>query len=280
MNKKWFEIFSRPFPDNADPWLAVRGSGIIAIFVTIFLFVFKPFGLSALIQDRFWVCLGFGLITFLISAFYEMVILNRFRIARDGPHWTFGKWLISTFLLIILIASGNYGFYLLITHNAHSWTAFLIVIYNTGVIAIFPIFFIGYVRLISAEKHYKKMIGDMRHFDRESRKSDPVTITDPSGNNYTFNSSNLVSIEALQNYIRIIYIEQDLLDQRVIRMTMKEVESQIDNASIFRCHRSYIVNSRLISEIEGNAQGLSLIMDTPVNYAVPVSRKFISRFRS
>ena len=52
---------------------------------------------------------------------------------------------------------------------------------------------------------------------------------------------------------------------------LKNIESQLDNTLVVRCHRSFMVNINAITHVEGNTNGYRLsIRDTEVT--VPISR--------
>lgn len=48
--------------------------------------------------------------------------------------------------------------------------------------------------------------------------------------------------EAQDNYTLIVSIENSKVTERVLRATLSNVEDQLENIDIFRCHRSYLVN--------------------------------------
>ena len=64
----------------------------------------------------------------------------------------------------------------------------------------------------------------------------------------------------------------------LIRITLKELEEQLKPiSSIFKTHRSYLVNLNAIQSISGNAQGYQLLLKN-CSIIVPVSRSNISNF--
>jgi len=84
-------------------------------------------------------------------------------------------------------------------------------------------------------------------------------------------ASSLLFIEAQENYSRILWLEENEVHEKLLRVTLKNMEKQIVNDHILRCHRSYIINTRLYFTILGNSNGYhlksKLFPDT-----IPISR--------
>ncbi len=85
------------------------------------------------------------------------------------------------------------------------------------------------------------------------------------------NLVNLLFIEAQENYSRVVWSDNDRVIERLLRVTLKNIEDQIVDGNIVRCHRSYIINTRVKFEIHGNSNGYRLksrlFQDT-----IPISR--------
>lgn len=85
--------------------------------------------------------------------------------------------------------------------------------------------------------------------------------------------------EAADNYCSIHYLENGLVKQALFRATMKNLEAQTATAaSIFRCHKSYLVNLQQVQHISGNAQGYKLHLQQN-SFALPVSRSLNSQIK-
>ncbi|MEO5682415.1 MAG: LytTR family DNA-binding domain-containing protein [Chitinophagaceae bacterium] len=78
--------------------------------------------------------------------------------------------------------------------------------------------------------------------------------------------------EAADNYTSIHYLQKEVNKQLLFRVPVNSLEAQTAGAgTIFRCHKSYLVNLQHVTHISGNAQGytLHLLSNT---FEVPVSR--------
>lgn len=84
--------------------------------------------------------------------------------------------------------------------------------------------------------------------------------------------------KAAGNYVEIILKEQGGTTKLLKRITIKELEKQLGPYPwITKTHRAYLVNTRKIYDIKGNAQGYQITFeDSPEK--VPVSRGMVADF--
>ena len=92
--------------------------------------------------------------------------------------------------------------------------------------------------------------------------------------------SNLLFVESFCKYITIRWYENEMVNEKTIRNTLKDIEIQLKNFdSILRIHKSFLINLNQIKEVKGNAQGYKLVLNKGKNI-VPVSRNFIKIFNT
>ena len=87
----------------------------------------------------------------------------------------------------------------------------------------------------------------------------------------TLNLNQLLYIEAQENYSRVVWIDHDELQERLLRVTLKNIETQIVDDNIVRCHRSYIINTKVRFTILGNSNGYRL-KSKFLKETIPISR--------
>jgi len=88
---------------------------------------------------------------------------------------------------------------------------------------------------------------------------------------FTLNLKNLVYIEAQENYSKIVWREEDKVKEKILRVTLKKLEEQLVDDVILRCHRSYIINTKVDFSIYGNSNGYWL-KSKLVKQKIPISR--------
>ena len=141
---------------------------------------------------------------------------------------------------------------------------------STFLIGLFPLVFLGSIAVIRGETKYGAIAKDLN-------QKAPV-LANSSIQVLGVESNQIRYVEAMQNYIRIWYVEGDKLVNKTERSTLATIEAEIDSSALKRCHRSYIVNQSMIQDVKGNAQGLQLTLKD-VKDTIPVSRKYVDSFR-
>ncbi|WP_222982940.1 LytTR family DNA-binding domain-containing protein [Flagellimonas meishanensis] len=267
-------FFKKPFPfDTGKVYL--RNSVVLSVFVTFFLFIFQPFGIQTLESNKFPICLGFGSMTFIAAMLYDLVVYRLLGLRGKQQDWTLGKWIIHNLGIMLLISLANFLFARILIIGYIDWSLFPTMIYSTFMIGIIPITVLGVITVFNQERKYQGIANHINQKnihgfrDVETRNRDFLEIP----------TKQIRYIEALQNYVKVYYIDsKDQLRTVIERTTLKEVLAKAKNSGIVKCHRSYLVNKNAIVSTSGNAQGLLLAL-SGCNHLVPVSRSFVSVFR-
>lgn len=104
----------------------------------------------------------------------------------------------------------------------------------------------------------------MLQIQEESVKASPIVMP----------LSEFLYAQSEGNYVSIYHLENNILLQKLIRLSLKQLEIQLANHSqIKRCHRSYLINRQHLKSIDGNARSLTIQLDK-VATSIPVSRSF------
>jgi DNA-binding LytR/AlgR family response regulator len=83
----------------------------------------------------------------------------------------------------------------------------------------------------------------------------------------------------MDNYVNVYWDENNTLKTTMLRSTLSDLATQLlVLPSVFRCHRGWLVNTRKVSRVQGNAQGLRLSLNL-LSQHVPVSRGNIQAYR-
>lgn len=98
-----------------------------------------------------------------------------------------------------------------------------------------------------------------------------LTIYSDTRETIALHLHDLLFVEASDNYSTFHWKSTAGFEKRILRINLKNVEYQLNNHFMMRCHRSFIVNLNAIVHVSGNANGYKLsIKDHPLQ--VPVSR--------
>jgi DNA-binding LytR/AlgR family response regulator len=85
------------------------------------------------------------------------------------------------------------------------------------------------------------------------------------------NLKNLLYIEAQENYSRVVWLDDNKPNEKLLRVTLKSIENQIEDSNIIRCHRSFIINTSVKYTILGNSNGYRLKSNL-FQRTIPISR--------
>jgi TolB-like protein/class 3 adenylate cyclase len=98
-----------------------------------------------------------------------------------------------------------------------------------------------------------------------------IDLQTDTNERFELNLSHLCYIAAEDNYSRIFLLENETLREKLLRITLKGIEQQIDDPDIVRCHRSYMINLAMPFEIRGDASGFYLVSQN-FKGKIPISR--------
>lgn len=90
--------------------------------------------------------------------------------------------------------------------------------------------------------------------------------------------SNLLYLEGADNYVYIFYAENGKIKRAVLRNSLKNLEANLKQEAIVRCHRSYMVNSRKIESVSKSGKRIYLTL-SDTNETLPVSGKYENLFQ-
>lgn len=85
--------------------------------------------------------------------------------------------------------------------------------------------------------------------------------------------SNILYIEAADNYVNIHYVNGDKEDTFILFNSMKNIEKNFSGTSLMRCHRGYMVNAENVKLMRKDGPGLLLELNQ-CDKVVPVSKSF------
>jgi DNA-binding LytR/AlgR family response regulator len=90
----------------------------------------------------------------------------------------------------------------------------------------------------------------------------------------TLKSSDLIYLEASDNYVIIHFQAGSAVKSYLLRNTLKRLELVLDGFPLLRCHRSYMVNMHRVKMLKRDKGKFKLWMDEDGRIAIPVSRSY------
>jgi DNA-binding LytR/AlgR family response regulator len=274
-------FLKQPYPDKDDMASVVAGSLSAGVIVGGALFYLRPFGLDQAGPKLLQYSVQFGLISSAVCFAFDLVVRFGFGIRRDTERWSLWKWMITVSALIVCISAANYVFISKTFGDSFSLKGFAYVLYTTVVIGVFPVSILGMVNLLRNLRMNQRIAASIRPKSGQTVQGGHIELPiQNSTKTLAVDVSKILYIEAMQNYVRIVFKEEAGMEPEILRNTIATIEAILKDTPVKRCHRSFLVNTFSIEHVDGNAQGLKLKLDKLPEPYIPVSRKYIADFRN
>jgi hypothetical protein len=279
-------LFNRPYIFEADKSKRWRLSLLFSLFVFLFLLVFKPFGLSNIPHSLLLICLGYGCTCFLIMALLNVAIIQMFPKLFVEEKWTLGNEIGWAIVNIAIIGFANFLFSAVIGIVNFALTDILLFECYTMAIGVFPTVISILLNEARLKKKFKRETHNINTVltqpntftkDSETLESVPtekiIIRSDNNNESLILLPHDLLFVKSADNYIEVYYLLNENVTKKLVRTSLKTVESAVKNHdSFFRCHKSYLVNLDKIKHLSGNAQGYKLHLDN-IDELIPISRR-------
>jgi len=130
-------------------------------------------------------------------------------------------------------------------------------------------------RMNSEVKQLNEITGLNHSADNNIEKDVEIEFVSENKSEYfQLSLEQIMLIKSANNYIEVIYKNNDKISRRLIRNTIKNTEELFTKYStLVRCHRSCIVNKNYIQKLQKGTDGLKLVLfDYPQE--IHVSRQY------
>ncbi len=268
---------NRPYPFLDDLWLNLKA--IVGISLGLFLFIlfFQPFYLSGFeFNTQLMIIAGYGGIVLLVLTLNNIVMPSIF------PRlFLRGSWKLYMDLILQLVSwamlSVAFNFYTRYVGQVPLNVATSIRIILIALIPVSALIIVNRSRMLRMRNRELEEITRSAGILPAEKTENPL-ITIPSENKsdeLTVRLSDILFIQAANNYIEIQYLEGGAARKDLIRCTLKRAEDLLmSHPCMLRCHRSTLVNSDHILRLTGMPGNLRLkVRNSDVE--VPVSRQYL-----
>lgn len=221
---------------------------------------------------------GYGLATtscMLFLSYLFPLISPRF---FSEVSWNVGREIVMVLFHVLFIASFNMLYSHWIGVMELNVSACLNFIWITMLVALFPVSFItllNYNRLLRKHVREAGLASQMVLSTPNNETNVDKLLMIPSESqqeSLTLSLEQLLFIQSADNYVEVVYFNQQEIQRVLIRNKLKRLELVLtDFPSLYCCHRSYLVNLSKVEKVSGNALGLKLHLKD-FSGEVPVSR--------
>jgi hypothetical protein len=277
------EFSNKLFLINRDLKFSLQVYLEISIGIYFFILFFCPFELNHLdFNNQLLFIAGCSAITFLLLCMFYVLL-----------PWIFPKLLTSAVhekrlltlinILLCIISSTAYAFYIRYVGGV-SLSMYLM--FKIVLICLVPIITLI---LVIENKSLKHQIDSLREVNiklemiTQENKGNQTEIiqfiSDSKSDKIDLLQGDILLIKSAENYVDIVYKDNENNKQKLIRTTLKNIEEQLRKYPEFvRCHRTCIVNKKYILKLTSDYKGYRLRI---MNYdeEIPVSRQYLMDVR-
>ena len=292
------EFLNRPYPFSFTPSIRIKQIIPIGICVFLFMVLYKPFGGDAYSAAFMISCAGFAalLTTVIIPLIFPKYFNEHKWTLKRNLVWVI--WMNIIFLIIMFFAS---NIYVIFRYNSFQdftlenflWWFYIQIVFGIPLGIIINLvnqyyLLIKHLKIAdnincTFEKENLVQVQTILEHDKQKRFPNnglsPLEFETDKFNKVTFGVDNLIYVEALGNYINIVYCYKE--NRKItIRETISNIEQKIGASKlIYKPHRSYLVNLQNIENVTGDSQGLKIHLKGS-GKIIPVSRNKIKEFRT
>jgi DNA-binding LytR/AlgR family response regulator len=300
--RRLLTFLHQPYPVPDCPAVQWRRAALIGLFVSGFLLVFEPFGISLWRTDfKALKVAGFGLVSMLVTLAMHVggpaLVPSFFR----ENCWTVGRAALYLNLNLLLIATANLFYLAKLQGISYEKIELGWMVSATFLLGLFPT--VGttvatYIRQLhenqrrAAAVHLPTTataISDERArpeiLFREAQPPPPkatlastLTFTAENGKDaLTIATAAVLYLEAADNYCTVVHDGAGAAARALLRASLSRLATQASAQGavrLVRVHRSYLVNLARVTRVSGNAQGYRLHLPVPDGEPVPVGRTY------
>ena len=270
--------FNKPFPIVKLPSQKLIISFLFGLFVFLFLLIFQPFDIDKVIGNLIMYSLGFGTITLTVMVICFFVGPILFKSFFDSDEWNIGKNLVFIIAILAFISILNWMFHNYININntvQHSLFRFVLITVAIGITPIaFLMFFIENKLNETNTTIAKSVSAQIQNLPHQIESSQIIIKGENKNEELILLLNELICVKSEGNYVLVYYKFHDTIKKAIMRNSISSIEKQLGHfETIYRCHRSYIVNLENVIEVIGNARNFNLLVNG-LEFNIPVSRSF------
>jgi hypothetical protein len=111
------------------------------------------------------------------------------------------------------------------------------------------------------------------------KQDSQITLEGTTNEHVSLEISDLLYIEAVGNYVKVVSKRENDVHTTMLRATMKQMEDALQAyPMIVRCHRAFMVNLGQVEQISSNSRAMQLVMRHSHD-AIPVSRSNVNKLK-
>ncbi len=242
-----------------------------AVFALLFINIYRPFGASEWYDVKWWT---FSLASsVLVAAGMVVIIISRLSMFLRKRHRpiTVAYYIFMVSSEIFFMGVAYAGLELIVLGDVRPFPLLLyMAVQNTSLILLIPysislLFFAWREKKVTLEALVRQ-VRNRQQF---------IPFKDENGVlRLTLKSSDLIYLQASDNYVDIFFQSGDKIRSYLLRNTLKQLELNLEGMPLLRCHRSYMVNVHRVKILKRDRGQFKLWLDEEGKIQIPVSRSY------
>lgn len=265
-------------PTREDNIQQLKLISLISLGMFLFLLFFHPFDYSVEeFNDQLIFVLGCAVITFLILVIFRIILPVSFtrRIRLESLKISNEVGLILLIWVFISIANIFYMRY--VGHLELSiFTGLRICLFSAFPSVVLKLTDVNWALRRQLKHAVEKSLRLGHDLSVAERQVTPeVFFSESQNDKLEVLPEYLMLIKSADNYVEMLYLDEDVVKQKLMRNTMKNIEQQLKRFPEFvRCHRTCIVNTDYVLNLTNSYKGHRLKL-LHIDEELPVSRQYL-----
>jgi hypothetical protein len=273
-------FLNKPYPFNDDLRHNAKIIFFISIGVLIFLLLFQPIEISSFSRlEIFYLAMGLGASTFLTLSVNLLILPSLFPNLFHLKKWNIKKEILWNIWILFAISASHFLFYTKLFGLIDLNLSIILKLLMISILPVVVLITINQDRLLKL--HLKSAIQLNKKLNENRYIQDKLILfeSDYKKDNLSIKANSFICLRSANNYIEIFYLDEEKVVSQMVRCTLiKSIELLTPYEFIFRCHRTFVINTNYIHKIEGNSQGYKLTFKN-IDFQIPVSQKYLKDFK-
>ena len=277
-------ILRTQYPNSETNKEIIVTSSIAGVLLYLFLIIYQPFGTSRFEHSyKYLLLFPYAVITGISFCCVNLLLRKQKR------KWTIGSELFKTFLILLLISSLSYLYNTMFLSKVNlSFENYLFMFAYTSALGlpVSAIYILArYIYLNNKKKPFKNtiisdktfVIKSENHIDKINKsklKQKLCIISDYANFSLEIEQEDFVFAESADNYCILYFYNNNILQKKIVRISLTKLLNQIQTDAIKKIHRSFIVNLKKVTKFKGNSSGYKISLEN-IQKDLIISRYYI-----
>ncbi len=274
-------FLNKPYPFNDD----LRHNAKIILFISLgvlaFLLIFQPIEIDAFSKKEIiYLVSGIVVSTFSVLSVNLIVLPSIFPKIFYNNIWNIKREIVWNLWILLTISSSDFLFYSQLFGVIDIRFSDIVRIILLGFLPVAVLIIINQDRLLRSHLKTAQLLNNKLTKSRQENEKLIHFESDYKKDNLSIPPDSILVIKSADNYVEIYYKSEDNVKKHMIRSSLKKADATVKQIDfILRCHRTFIVNTNHIREIEGNSQGYKLYFEN-LDFPALVSQKYIKSIKN